>query len=136
MMGRPSVELRVFASVARHLSFIRASEELKLSAPAVSMQIKELETETGLLLFDKGRCITNGKLLQAVLSAGLLVLQELHQVPGQTHHARRCITKQVQPLRKALPQQLIGLFLSDLHKSECGASSRRNQPSISASSTA
>jgi DNA-binding transcriptional LysR family regulator len=46
-------QLRVFASVARHLSFVRAAEELNLSAPAVSMQIKELETEVGLPLFDR-----------------------------------------------------------------------------------
>lgn len=46
-------QLRVFASVARHLSFIRAAEELKLTAPAVSMQIKELEREIGLPLFDR-----------------------------------------------------------------------------------
>ena len=46
-------QLRVFASVARHLSFIRAAEELKLTAPAVSMQIKDLETEVGLPLFDR-----------------------------------------------------------------------------------
>jgi len=46
-------QLRVFASVARHLSFIRAAEELKLTAPAVSMQIKELELEVGLPLFDR-----------------------------------------------------------------------------------
>ena len=46
-------QLRVFASVARHLSFVRAAEELKLTAPAVSMQIKELETEVGLALFDR-----------------------------------------------------------------------------------
>ncbi len=46
-------QLRVFASVARHLSFVRAAEELRLSAPAVSMQIKELELEVGLPLFDR-----------------------------------------------------------------------------------
>lgn len=46
-------QLRVFAAVARHLSFIRAAEELKLTAPAVSMQIKELEAEVGLPLFDR-----------------------------------------------------------------------------------
>ncbi len=46
-------QLRVFASVARHLSFARAAEELKLTAPAVSMQIKELEAEVGLPLFDR-----------------------------------------------------------------------------------
>ena len=46
-------QLRVFASVARHLSFIRAAEELNLTAPAVSMQIKEFEVEVGLPLFDR-----------------------------------------------------------------------------------
>jgi LysR family transcriptional regulator, low CO2-responsive transcriptional regulator len=46
-------QLRIFASVARHLSFVRAAEELRLSAPAVSMQIKELEIEVGLPLFDR-----------------------------------------------------------------------------------
>ena len=46
-------QLRVFASVARHLSFARAAEELNLSPPAVSMQIKELEAEVGLPLFDR-----------------------------------------------------------------------------------
>ena len=46
-------QLRVFASVARHLSFARAAAELNLSPPAVSMQIKELEAEVGLPLFDR-----------------------------------------------------------------------------------
>lgn len=48
-------QLRVFASVARHLSFARAAQELDLTAPAISMQIKELETETGLQLFDRSK---------------------------------------------------------------------------------
>jgi len=46
-------QLRVFSAVARHLSFARAAQELKLTAPAVSMQIKDLETEVGLPLFDR-----------------------------------------------------------------------------------
>ena len=46
-------QLRVFAAVARHLSFVRAAEELKITPPAVSMQIKELELEVGLPLFDR-----------------------------------------------------------------------------------
>jgi LysR family transcriptional regulator, low CO2-responsive transcriptional regulator len=46
-------QLRVFSSVARHLSFARAAEELGLTAPAVSMQVKELEREVGLPLFDR-----------------------------------------------------------------------------------
>lgn len=46
-------QLRIFSSVARHLSFIRAAEELGLTPPAVSMQIRDLEIEVGLPLFDR-----------------------------------------------------------------------------------
>ncbi|GIX29134.1 LysR substrate-binding domain-containing protein [Pelomicrobium sp. G1] len=46
-------QLRVFESVARHLSFSRAAEELFLSQPAVSMQIKQLENQVGLPLFEQ-----------------------------------------------------------------------------------
>ncbi len=46
-------QLRVFAAVARHQSFARAADELHLSPPAISMQIKELESEVGLPVFDR-----------------------------------------------------------------------------------
>jgi DNA-binding transcriptional LysR family regulator len=46
-------QLRVFASVAKHLSFVRAAEELGLTPPAVSMQIKELEVAVGFPVFDR-----------------------------------------------------------------------------------
>lgn len=44
-------QLRVFLSAARHGSFSKAAAELSLSAPAVSMQIKEMEGDLGLALF-------------------------------------------------------------------------------------
>ena len=47
-------QLRVFTMVARHLSFARAAEELHLSPPAVSMQVRELEGALGMPLFDRG----------------------------------------------------------------------------------
>jgi DNA-binding transcriptional LysR family regulator len=46
-------QLRVFESVARHLSFSRAAEELHLTQPAVSMQIKQLEDNIELPLFEQ-----------------------------------------------------------------------------------
>lgn len=46
-------QLRVFATVARNLSFTAAARELHLTQPAVSMQVKELETSCGLALFEK-----------------------------------------------------------------------------------
>lgn len=46
-------QLSVFESVARHLSFSRAAEEMHLTQPAVSMQIKQLEENVGLPLFEQ-----------------------------------------------------------------------------------
>lgn len=46
-------QLRVFDAVARHLSFSRAAEELHLSQPAVSMQVKALEAQAGLPLLEQ-----------------------------------------------------------------------------------
>ncbi len=46
-------QLNVFEAVARLLSYSRAAESLHLSQPAVSMQIRQLEDEIGLPLFDK-----------------------------------------------------------------------------------
>ena len=51
-------QLRVFEAVARHLSFTRAAEELHLTQPAVSMQVKQMEGAIGLPLFEQmGRSI-------------------------------------------------------------------------------
>jgi len=46
-------QLRVFEAVADHLNFTRAAEQLHLSQPAVSMQIRQLEEAVGLELFEK-----------------------------------------------------------------------------------
>jgi len=58
MKGVTLRQLRVFSAVARHLSFGKAAEELHLTPPAISMQIKELEAQVGLPLFDRsGRTV-------------------------------------------------------------------------------
>ncbi|MDD4911724.1 MAG: LysR substrate-binding domain-containing protein [Sideroxydans sp.] len=46
-------QLQVFESVARHLNHSRAAEELFLSQPAVSMQIKQAEQTIGMPLFEQ-----------------------------------------------------------------------------------
>lgn len=46
-------QLRVFLAAARHMNFSRAAEELHLTQPAVSTQIKELATDLGLPLFER-----------------------------------------------------------------------------------
>ena len=60
-------QLEIFQRVANHLSFTKAAEELFLSQPAVSGQIKQLEKAVGLALYEQlGRKIyltEAGKLL-------------------------------------------------------------------------
>ena len=52
-------QLRIFLEVARTSSVTRAAEALHLTPPAVSMQLKEIEAQVGLALFDRsGRTLT------------------------------------------------------------------------------
>ena len=46
-------QLKVFESVARHRSFSRAAEELHLTQPAVSTQVRKLQEHAGLPLLEQ-----------------------------------------------------------------------------------
>lgn len=46
-------QLKIFESVSRHLSFSRAAEELHLTQPAVSMQVRSLEDVAGVPLTEQ-----------------------------------------------------------------------------------
>src|SRR5215469_9652671 len=50
--------LKVFRAVAGHLNFRKAAEQLFLTQPAVTLQIKALESDLGVRLFDR----TGGKI--------------------------------------------------------------------------
>jgi DNA-binding transcriptional LysR family regulator len=66
--------LKVFRIVARHLNFRRASEELCLTQPAVTLQIKSLEQQLGVQLFDR-----SGKRI-ALTPAGTLLLKYARKI--------------------------------------------------------
>lgn len=74
--------LVVFQAVARQLSFRKAAEELYLTQPAVSLQIKALEEDLGVQLFDRSgaqaRLSPAGKILlkYARRSSGVLARAE------------------------------------------------------------
>jgi len=51
--------LKVFRAVAEHLNFRKAAEQLFLTQPAVTLQIKALENDLGMRLFDR----TGGKII-------------------------------------------------------------------------
>lgn len=58
-MSLESVHLKTFLTVAEQLSFTRAADRLYLTQPAVTLQIKSLEEDLGLRLFDRtGQQIT------------------------------------------------------------------------------
>jgi DNA-binding transcriptional LysR family regulator len=46
-------QLQCFSAVAKNLSYTRAAEELHLTQPAVSMQIRQLEQQAGLALTEQ-----------------------------------------------------------------------------------
>ncbi|NKB98849.1 MAG: transcriptional regulator GcvA [Pseudomonadales bacterium] len=76
----PMNALRVFEAAARNLSFVKASEELSVTAAAVSQQVKVLETYLGLALFrrqPKGLLLTDtGQLLRSELGEVFLSLDK------------------------------------------------------------
>jgi LysR family transcriptional regulator, low CO2-responsive transcriptional regulator len=78
-------QLRVFESAARHLSLTRAAEELHLTPPAVSIQIRNLEGHADAELFERvGRRL---KLTQA----GAEVLSRAREILSQIRAAEEAI---------------------------------------------
>lgn len=68
MANLENFRLTVFRAVAAHLSFRKAADALYLTQPAVSSQIKALEDDLGIQLFDRG----HGRI--ALTEAGSLLL--------------------------------------------------------------
>ena len=83
--------LEVFLSVAKHLNYTRAGEEVNLSQPSVSVRIRQLEDELGTKLFEQlGKKVS-------LTEAGLVLIP----------HARRVITA-VENAQAAI-DELLGL---------------------------
>ena len=67
--------LEVFLSVAKHLNFTRAGEEVHLSQPSVSMRIRQLERDLGSKLFEQlGKRIALTEAGQLLLPYALRVM--------------------------------------------------------------
>ncbi|MDR2012953.1 MAG: LysR family transcriptional regulator [Rhodanobacter sp.] len=78
-------QLQIFIVAARHQSYARAAEELHLTPPAVSMQLKPLEDTVGLPLFERV-----GKKL-ALTQAGELLRHHAARVIGELQDAEQVL---------------------------------------------
>jgi len=80
-------QLKVFEAVARFLSYSRAAEELHLTQPAVSTQIRKLEEHAGLPLFEQlGKKVF-------LTPAGTELLHHCHLIIGQFAEAEAAMTQ-------------------------------------------
>ena len=78
-------QLRVFESAARHLSLTRAAEELHLTPPAISIQVRQLEGHAGAALFERA-----GRGLR-LTQAGEEVLARSREILGHIRGAEEAI---------------------------------------------
>ncbi|NKI69455.1 LysR family transcriptional regulator [Collimonas pratensis] len=73
-------QLKTFEAVARHLSYSRAAEELHLTQPAVSLQVKQLEEHAGLPLFEQlGKKIYLTAAGIEMLRHGRMIIQQFRE---------------------------------------------------------
>ena len=78
-------DLQIFLSVARHLNYTRAAEEVNLSQPSVSVRMRELERDLGSKLFEQ-----LGKKV-ALTEAGQLLVPFATRVIAVISDARQAI---------------------------------------------
>ncbi|MCP3870100.1 MAG: LysR family transcriptional regulator [Gammaproteobacteria bacterium] len=116
-------QLRIFEAVARHLNFTRASEELFLTQPAISIQVKRLEENVGHALFEQvGKRIFLTGAGEEMLIASREILDRLNQLEGalDKHHGEISgpLRISVVTTAKYFMPHLLGIFLREHPKVE------------------
>src|SRR5579875_2733793 len=82
--------LRAFEAAARHLSFTRAAAELNVTQTAISHQIRRLEEQLGVVLFERGhRALTLTREAEAYLPAVRAAFEDLRQATARLRQRGR-----------------------------------------------
>ena len=80
-------DLQVFLSVAKHLNYTRAAEEVNLSQPSVSVRMRQLERDLGSKLFEqlgKKVALTEaGQLLIPYATRVIAILEDVRHAVGE-----------------------------------------------------
>ncbi|MBF0162847.1 MAG: LysR family transcriptional regulator [Magnetococcales bacterium] len=85
-MSFSDTRLRVFHAVAKHLSFTRAAEELNLTQPAITFQIRQLEDHFDTRLFDRHHNrISLTEVGATVFDHAERILELYHETEKQVH---------------------------------------------------
>jgi LysR family transcriptional regulator, low CO2-responsive transcriptional regulator len=109
-------QLKLFESVYRNNSFTRAAEELHLTQPAISIQLKRLEEQVGVELFEHvGKKIFPTSAGKAVYQASIDILQRVSNLKSTIEEIKGIIKGPLQisvvTTAKYFMPHLLGSFL-------------------------
>lgn len=80
------IQMQYYMSVCQHMSLTKASRELHVSQPALSMAIKEIESNCGVALFKR----TPNSL--SITDYGIVLLEEVSTIFNQYKHLQQLLT--------------------------------------------
>jgi DNA-binding transcriptional LysR family regulator len=119
MASLENFRIVVFRAVAEQLSFRKAAEELYLTQPAVSLQIKALEEDLGVQLFDRTGAhitLTNAGrvLLDYAIRVNSLLVEAEHEIGALSgEHAGQLALGASTTIAQYVLPRLLGEFCKD-----------------------